>query len=152
MKPTRDVWLIAVVCVAALATGLLYADYWPERATRWGRLDNDRNAHYLTALKLGNDLRSFRMGEAIHDLRRIRTWPPLHAVSKPPSDFTRVTDRSYGGSGQCRIVLDRLGRAPLGSSFSSALDRPKRRPDCETTPWFVEVGTRTRTRATADPR
>ncbi|MEO8271842.1 MAG: glycosyltransferase family 39 protein, partial [Aureliella sp.] len=47
---------------------------------RWGSLDHDRNAHFLTALKIATDVQTADLPSLLLDVEKIRTWPPLHAI------------------------------------------------------------------------
>ncbi len=67
----------AVVC--AIAAARVYTQCLSEPQRLWGRMDHDRNAHYLAGLQLGLDLRHGRLLDALADVHRLRTWPPLHA-------------------------------------------------------------------------
>ncbi|MCL6502182.1 MAG: glycosyltransferase family 39 protein [Pirellulales bacterium] len=72
------VMLAAVLCTTA--AGWAYSRFLAEPQRLWGRMDHDRNTHYLAGLRLGLDLRHGRLIDALLDVHRLRTWPPLHPL------------------------------------------------------------------------
>lgn len=69
-----------VLLAAAVCAADLYAEFRSSGQFRWGGIDNDRNSHYLKGLQLGLDLRHGDLWSFLDDFRKIRTWPPLHAL------------------------------------------------------------------------
>lgn len=83
--------LLAAVLCAGAATWH-YACFRADPQRLWGRMDHDRNTHYLEGLRLGLDLRHGRLLETLCDVHRLRTWPPLHALLVAATTFVAGAD------------------------------------------------------------
>ncbi|QDU62442.1 hypothetical protein Pan216_33090 [Planctomycetes bacterium Pan216] len=80
-KRLFDRILLGVVAVTAACLAVwLLAQFAESPRQRWHGVDCDRNFHYLTALRLGIDLRSGDLVAFGRHLSKIRTWPPLHPL------------------------------------------------------------------------
>ncbi|MGH7844930.1 MAG: hypothetical protein ACREQW_07155 [Candidatus Binatia bacterium] len=72
--------LLLVTVVAAAIAAALYLQYQDVARFRWGRMENDRNAHYLLGQSLALDLRHLDIRLLLADLDGARVWPPLHGI------------------------------------------------------------------------
>jgi hypothetical protein len=68
--------LLAAVTVAVC----LYRDFLHNDRFLWDNPTHDRNAHYLTILKLATSLRQGRLLDLGQTLLEARVWPPLHGI------------------------------------------------------------------------
>ena len=72
--------LLLVTVVATSIAAVLYLEYQEIARFRWGRMENDRNAHYLLGLSLALDIRHLDIWRMFADLDGARVWPPLHGI------------------------------------------------------------------------
>jgi hypothetical protein len=76
-----DTLALAVVLVAALvSTALAYTSFLGVHRHLWDGGGHDRNAHYLTALKLGLGLRHTDVYAFCEEIIHCNVWPPLHGL------------------------------------------------------------------------
>jgi hypothetical protein len=76
---------LAVVVVTAVGLGWnLYARFLGDCRHLWYDTHHDRNAHYLFALKLAEDLQHGKLVTLLRDLDSARVWPPLHGILLAP--------------------------------------------------------------------
>ncbi len=80
MKVQRDPWGLLVFAAIVVACGCVYASFLQTPSLLFSSFGHDRNAHFLSALKLATDIRSLSLIQFLIDLEKIRTWPPLHAL------------------------------------------------------------------------
>jgi hypothetical protein len=73
--------ILGAVLIGAIALALFtYQQYLEVARQRWGCLLHDRNAHYLFALNLAQDVRQGHWKDLFFDLEGARIWPPLHGI------------------------------------------------------------------------
>ncbi len=81
MRTRRDSLVLGIVTLVVLCLAVqTYLHYLSIERFRWADPCQDRNTHYLLALKLGRALRHLNPLEFLRELERQRTWPPLHGV------------------------------------------------------------------------
>jgi hypothetical protein len=71
--------LLVLVGALALAT-VSYCHFLESPRSLWDIPTHDRNAHYLLALSLAQDMRHADVAHFVRDINRARTWPPLHGL------------------------------------------------------------------------
>ena len=79
--PNIDRWmLLIVITVSVTIAAVSFLNYYELARLRWGRMENDRNAHYLLGLNLALDIRYLDVRAFLADLDGARVWPPLHGI------------------------------------------------------------------------
>jgi hypothetical protein len=69
-----------VVAVALVIGTAAYLQYLDSARFRWGRMENDRNAHYALGQSLALDALGLDLKNLLSDLDGARVWPPLHGI------------------------------------------------------------------------